>query len=81
MGSVCYDPETIEMMKTVLERAWASLPDSRRSADVKSELAQRILTAAASGERDPDRLRMRALLRPMVEPRAILEANHTPSML
>jgi hypothetical protein len=81
MGNVCYDPEMIEMMKTALEKAWASLPESRQSAALKSELAQRILTAAASGERDPDRLRMRALLRPTIEPLAALQPSQTPSIL
>jgi hypothetical protein len=81
MGSACYDPETIELMKTVLEKAWASLPNSRRSAGLKSELAQRILTAAASGERDPVRLRMRALLRPTIELPATLQPSRTPSIL
>jgi hypothetical protein len=64
MGSVCYDPETVEMMRKVLEDAWAALPESRRSTIPKTELAERILAAAATGERDPERLRMRALMRP-----------------
>jgi len=59
--NACYDPETIQVMKTVLEESWASLlPDQQRNF-VKSDLAQRILAAAALGERDPIRLREQAL--------------------
>jgi len=48
-------------MKAVLEESWASLqPDQQRNF-VKSDLAQRILAAAAHGERDPLRLREQAL--------------------
>ena len=59
--NACYDPETIQVMKAVLEESWASLqPDQQRNF-VKSDLAQRILAAAAHGERDPLRLREQAL--------------------
>jgi hypothetical protein len=64
MGSVCYDPQTVEMLRTVLEDAWAALPENRRGNDMKTELAERILAAAAGGERDPERLFVRALMRP-----------------
>ena len=58
--NACYDPETIQVMKTVLEESWASLPPDQQRNFVKSDLAQRIL-AAAHGERDPIRLREQAL--------------------
>jgi hypothetical protein len=64
MGSVCYDPQTVEMLRTVLEDAWAALPENRRGDGMKNELAERILAAAAGGERDPERLLVRALMRP-----------------
>jgi hypothetical protein len=64
MGNICYDPETIEMMRTVLDDAWAALPEWRRTTILKTELAARILAAAAAGERDPERLFVRALMRP-----------------
>ncbi len=52
-----YDPDTLNMLRTVLDEAWAALPDSSRSAAVKSEMAQHILKQAAEGLRDPARLR------------------------
>ena len=55
--NACYDPETIQVMKTVLEESWALLPPDQQRNFVKSDLAQRILSAAAHGERDPIRLR------------------------
>ena len=64
-GGACYDPETIELLRTALEEAWASLTPERRQSVLKTELAERILAAAALGERDPDKLRKRALMRPM----------------
>jgi len=48
-------------MKTVLEESWASLQPEQQQKFVKSDLAQRILAAAADGERDPIRLREQAL--------------------
>jgi len=63
--STYFEPETIELLKSTLEEAWASLPSSRQRTVLKTELAERILAAAASGERDPDRLRARALMRPV----------------
>jgi len=62
---VCFDLETTEMMRTVLDEAWDALPASRRQTVLKTELAGRILLAAKLGERDPDRLRTIALMRPM----------------
>jgi hypothetical protein len=62
---VCFDPETIEMLQTVLDEAWDALPPSRQQTVQKTELAERILAAAGLGERDPERLRALALMRPM----------------
>ena len=59
---VVYDPETITVLKDVLETAWDSLPQEQRSEISKTELASRILKAAADGERDPVRLRATALI-------------------
>ena len=56
---VLFDPETIALMKTAFEDACSRIP----ARDVaRSLLAERILKAAASGERDPVRLRTRALV-------------------
>jgi hypothetical protein len=51
-----FDPDTISLLRTTLDRAWASLPASRQLVISRSLLAERILRAAARGERDPDRL-------------------------
>ena len=56
-----FDPETVEAMKTALDRAWAALGPEQQDELRRADLAQRILQAAAQGERDPDRLRDQAL--------------------
>ena len=48
-----YDPETLSMLTTVLERAVAALPHQDRTEERKTRLASSILWAAARGERDP----------------------------
>jgi hypothetical protein len=58
---ICFDPETVALLRTTLDRAWESLPPSQRAVTSQSILAERILKAAAQGERDPDRLRARAV--------------------
>jgi hypothetical protein len=57
-----FDPETVEVLKTVLEDAWASLVPTEQARTSKSEMAARILEAAADGERDPAKLRTMALV-------------------
>ena len=52
-----YDPETLIILRKVLDDAWAALPDSSKSETVKSEMAQHILKQAADGVRDPMWLR------------------------
>lgn len=52
-----YDPETLSLLRKVLDEAWAALSDGSKSETVKSELAQHILKQAADGVRDPVRLR------------------------
>ena len=56
-----YDPETIEMMRTVLDEAWGLLEPKQRAFTNKTEIAVRILRLAAQGVRDPVRLRTYAL--------------------
>jgi len=75
-----FDAETVHLLKTVLDEAWNVLPASRQQTVHKSELAQRILAAAGQGERDPDRLRSIALMRPMIEPAATLQPSQDPSI-
>jgi hypothetical protein len=67
----CFDQETIEIMKAALETAWASLSKSRQGIVSKTDLAQRILTAASAGERDHERLVARALMKSMDSPSVV----------
>jgi hypothetical protein len=57
-----YDPETIALLRKVLDEAWANLLPSQQAATNKGILAQRILKLAAQGERDPIRLRTNAVI-------------------
>ena len=57
-----YDPQTLELLRKVLDDAWVSLPPERQAMMLKSDLAQRILKRAAEGERDPSRLRAAAVV-------------------
>ena len=52
-----YNPETLTVLRTALDEAWALLPDDRKPESQKSDMAQRILKQAADGVRDPVRLR------------------------
>jgi hypothetical protein len=61
---ICFDPDTVALLRTTLDRAWDSLPAGRKAVTSRSILAERILKAAAEGERDPDRLRARAIRKP-----------------
>lgn len=65
-----YHPETLIILRKVLDEAWAALPDGSKSEAVKSEMAQHILKQAADGVRDPDRLRASALANAVGEPPA-----------
>ncbi len=53
---VQFDIETVLLLREVLDTAWAALPPQQRAATSKTILAERILKAAADGERDPERL-------------------------
>jgi hypothetical protein len=61
-GGGTFDPDTIALMRTCLDDAWAELSPLIQARTMKSVLAQRILQAVAAGERDPVRLRTIALL-------------------
>jgi hypothetical protein len=56
-----YDPETLELLRKVLDEAWAALLPDHRKRISKASMAQCILRCAATGERRPDRLRFRAI--------------------
>jgi hypothetical protein len=51
-----YDPETVSMLSSVLERAVAALPHSQHTDECEERLASSILAAAGRGERDPIKL-------------------------
>jgi hypothetical protein len=55
-----FDPTTVAMLRKVLEEAWSRLPDGQTDV-TQSLLAERILKAAKAGERNPVRLRARAI--------------------
>jgi hypothetical protein len=57
-----FDPETVAILKIVLDDAWTSLVPAQQARTSKSDMAVRILEAAANGERDPAKLRMTALI-------------------
>jgi hypothetical protein len=57
-----FQPELIELMKSVLDDATAMLPEAKRTSAIKAEIATQILASAARGERDPVALKMAALL-------------------
>ena len=51
-----FDIDTVLLLREVLADAWASLRPEQRATMSKTLLAERILKAAAAGERDPERL-------------------------
>ena len=55
-----FDPKTVAMLRGVLVDAWSRLPPGQTRVS-RSLLAERILKAARDGERDPSRLRARAI--------------------
>ncbi len=56
-----FQPEFIELMKSVLEEATVRLPEAKRTSTIKADMASAILTLASKGERDPIALRAAAL--------------------
>ena len=56
-----FQPELIELMKTVLEEATESLRDAKRTSATKADMASAILACAARGERNPVALKVAAL--------------------
>lgn len=56
-----FQPELIELMKSVLDAATAMLPEAKRTSTIKADIASNILACAATGECDPVLLRAAAL--------------------
>ena len=53
---VLFDLKTVSLLRETLDDAWACLGPKQRAMTSRSELAERILKAAAKGERDKERL-------------------------
>ena len=60
-----FQPDEIKLMRSALDEAAIILPKAQRTSAMKVKLASCILAAAAKGERDPNRLRIAALLEEM----------------
>ena len=61
MRGAVFQPELIELMKSILDEVTATLPEAKQTSVVKAEIAAGILACAAKGERDPIVLRSAAL--------------------
>lgn len=61
MTGAVYQPELIELMKSVLEETMTMLPEAKRTSTTKADVASEILAYAAKGERDPVALKLAAL--------------------
>ena len=66
-NGAAFDPETIKTMQVALDQAWATLEPAQRTELKRVILAERILSAAAQGERHPGKLRDHALDLPRSE--------------
>ena len=66
--NAAFPPETINVMKTAMDGAVATLPHPVSSASVQS-IAETILRSAQDGETDPKTLERLALLELQISPR------------
>ena len=55
-GNVAFDPETLAVLEGVFDEAWVSIQAQRNGNITRAALAERILTLAVKGERNPARL-------------------------
>jgi hypothetical protein len=69
MTGAVFQPELIQLMRSVLDEATLALPEPKRTSAMKAEIASHILASAAQGERDPTALKATALL-------AVVECSH-----
>jgi hypothetical protein len=60
-----FQPHEIKLMRCALDEAAIILSKTEQTSAMKVKLASRILAAAAKGERDPNKLRIAALLEEM----------------
>jgi hypothetical protein len=66
--NAAFPPETIDVMKTAMDGAVATLPHPVSSASVQA-IAETILRTASAGETDPKTLERMALLELQISPR------------
>lgn len=57
-----FDSETVSLLRATLDDAWACVRPELRAATSQSILAEALLKSAATGERNPERLRDAALM-------------------
>src|ERR1700686_1495963 len=62
-GNVAFDPEALAVLEGVFDEAWVSIQAQRNGNITRAALAERILTLAVKGERNPARLLDGALSR------------------
>jgi hypothetical protein len=82
IAMTAYSPETVELLRSVLDHAWASMKPDEKARSSKTLLAVRILEAAAAGERNPNRLLEQALVPWRIEDMSVpivSVARDTPS--
>ena len=53
--------DTLKLLQSVLDETWSSLQPEEQARTTKTQIGARILELAASGERDPVRLREKAM--------------------
>jgi hypothetical protein len=57
-----FQPDEVKLMRSALDDAAIILARTEQTPGMKVKLASRIVAAAAKGERDPNKLRIAALL-------------------
>jgi hypothetical protein len=75
-GAVYY-PEELSLLGEVLDQVVQSLPRSMATPHYRAAIAKNILACAATGERDPDELRLAAL----IDLKVTVAASQTPNKL
>ena len=60
MTGAVFQPELIDLMRSVLDEASEMLPEAKRTSTAKADIASSILACAAKGERDPSALKAAA---------------------
>lgn len=55
--AILFDPDTVQTLDRLVDETWQSMSAERRQLTTKHQLARRVIRRAASGVRDPVRLR------------------------